>query len=513
MADPVNRPYWEEAIQKELTKLQALDTWDVVDLPPGAKTIGCRLVFALKYTPTGLIDRYKARLVAQGFSQRPGEDFIETFSPTIRAESLRVLLAITAAEDLKVRQLDVVSAYPRSKLHATVYIKPTEALREALKIKDRTKVLRLKTSLYGLKQSGREWYIEACRGLKTLGFEPLFSEPSIFRNPETGQLIGLHVDDIVVLGPDLQAVQATIDAIGRIWEIKDLGDIQVLLGIRVLRDRANKTLTIDQSTYIESLLEKYGLQGAKPIALPVTDREALTAGLPGEQLADQALYQSAVGSVGWVARGTRFDIAYILNQLSRFCSEPTVRHWNALVRVLRYLSGTVNYKLQFGGTGTHGPKLQGFCDADYAGDIDDRLSCSGGLYLLNSGAVVFTSTKQRSVALSTGESEYISAAETAKVGQWLRALLREIQRTQYLGDYLSVPIYSDNTACIALAKDPVAHARTKHIEVRYHYIRQLIAYGKMSLAYLRTEDMLADILTKPLSNTAFQRCIRGLLGP
>ena len=187
-----------------------------MDLPSERKPIGCRFVFALKYTPTGLIDRYKARLVAQGFNQKPREDFMETFSPTIRAESLRVLLAIGATKDLEIRQVDVVSAYPRSKLHATVYMRPTEALRQLLGIKDPRKVLLLKQSLYGLKQSGQEWYIEACRGLKTLGFEPLFSEPSIFKNPESGQLIGLYIDDIVVLGQDQQAVQATIDAISQI---------------------------------------------------------------------------------------------------------------------------------------------------------------------------------------------------------------------------------------------------------------------------------------------------------
>jgi hypothetical protein len=217
--------------------------------------------------------------------------------------------------------------------------------------------------------------------------------------------------------------------------------------------------------------------------------------------------------VGWVAKGTRFDVSYTLNQLSRHCNEPTIRHWNALIRVLRYLKGTKDYKLWFGVQGAYGPKLQGFCDADYAGDIDNRASCSGGLWLLNNGVVVWSSIKQRSIALSTGESEYIAAAEAAKTGQWLRGLLSELQRTEYLGEHLSVPIYSDNTACIALAKDPVAHSRTKHIEVRYHYIRQLVAYGKTTLAYLPTEKMLADILTKPLANIAFRRCIKDLLGP
>ena len=483
-----------------------------MDLPPKEKPVGCKFVFALKYTPTGLIDRYKARLVAQGFSQRPGENFVETFSPTIRAESLRVLLAIGAAEDLEIRQADVVSAYPRSKLHATVYMKPTEPLREALGIKDPRKVLLLNKSLYGLKQSGREWYIEACRGLKTLGFEPLFSEPSVFINPERNQLLGLYVDDIVVLGQGLQAVQATIDAIGQIWEIKDLGDIQVILGIQVLRDRLKRTLTLDQSTYIQSLIEKYRLQEATPVVLPINDRQVLTKGTLGEALCDQALYQSLIGGIGWVSRGTRFDISYVLNQLSRHCSEPTVRHWNALIRVLRYLKGTKGYRLTYGLESVYGPKLQGFCDADYAGDINDRQSCSGGLWLLNGGVVLWSSTKQRSIALSTGESEYIAAAEAAKTGQWLRGLLQELQRTYYLGEHLSVPIYSDNTACIALARDPIAHSRTKHIEVRYHYIRQLVAYKKTTLVYLRTEDMLADILTKPLPNIAFRRCIKGLLG-
>lgn len=512
LADPIYSAYWREAIQVELQKLQALDTWTVVDLPPGKKTIGCRLVYAVKYTPTGLIERYKARLVGQGFGQRPGEDYVETFSPTIRAESLRLLLSISAIEDLEVRQCDVVSAYPRSKLHAEVYIRLPQAIAEMLGIKGYNKALKLNTSLYGLKQSGREWYIEACRGLKTLGFEPLFSEPSIFRNTEIGQLIGLYVDDMLVLGKDLQAVQGTINAISTLWEIKDMGDVQVILGLQVHRDRPNKTLTINQSSYIHGVITKYGLQGATPIKLPISDRNALGKAMAGEPLADQALYQSAIGSIAWIARGTRYDIAYTVNQLASYCSEPTVRHWNALLRVLRYLKGTIDYKLQFGVDGLYGLKLQGFCDADYAGDIDSRASTSGGIWLLGGGPIVWLSTRQRSIALSTGESEYISAAEAAKIGQWLRGLLREIDRPTYLGKHLEVPIFSDNTTCIALTKDPIAHARTKHIEVRYHYIRQLVAYGKTTLTYLPTEDMLADILTKPLPVIAFKRCISGYLG-
>jgi transposase InsO family protein len=505
MSNPLYKAHWEQAISEELTKLQALDTWKIVTLPPGKKAVGCKWVFTVKYTPTGLIDRYKARLVAQGFSQVPGDDFLETFSPTIRAESLRILLALGTYEDLEIRQIDVVSAYPRSKLHATVYMKPPKALKCP-----KDAVLLLNRALYGLKQSGREWYIEACRGLKSLGFSPCFSEPSVFITTDRSVIIGLYVDDMVVLGDNLRAVQKAIQGIASLWEIKDLGDVSLILGLRIRRNRQERTLCIDQSEYIQGLIERFRLGDAKPLNLPINDRTALTIGQPGEQQADQGIYQEAIGCMTWVSRGSRPDITYVIGQLSQYCNEPTVRHWNAVVRVLRYLKGTINYSISYGKGKDEGPKLQGYSDADYAGNIVDRRSVTGHLYLLNSGPVTWTSTKQRCVATSTTESEYIGLSEASKQGQWIRALLRELQRTQYLSSTLSVPIFSDNQGCIALARDPVAHNRTKHIDVRYHYIRELIAFQKATVEYIPTEDMKADILTKPLPVIAFRRCIEGL---
>jgi hypothetical protein len=204
-AEALADPLWKAAIQEELTKLQALGTWKYAELLKGRKTVGCKWVFIVKYTPTGLIDRYKARLVAQGFSQSLGDDYLETFSPTIRAESLRVLLAIGALEGLEIKQVDVVSAYPKAQLHATVYMRPLKAL-ETLE----GTVLLLEKPLYGLKQSGREWYIEACRGLKTFGFRPCYSDPSIFITEDRSLIISLYVDDMLVLRKDLRAVSAVI---------------------------------------------------------------------------------------------------------------------------------------------------------------------------------------------------------------------------------------------------------------------------------------------------------------
>jgi hypothetical protein len=510
-AEALADPLWKAAIKEELTKLQVLGTWTYTKLPMGRKTVGCKWVFTVKYTPTGLIDRYKARLVAQGFSQSLGDDYLETFSPTIRAESLRVLLAIGALEDLEIRQVDVVSAYPRAQLHATVYMRPPKALGAP-----EGTVLLLQKPLYGLKQSGREWYIEACRGLKTLGFRPCFSDPSIFVTEDRSLIIGLYVDDMLVLGKDPQAVDAIIRGMKDIWEIKDIGDVDLILGLKVLRNRATGTLKINQTAYIQGLIDKFRLQDAKSVGLPIGDRNTLVQGTTDESQADQALYLQAIGGLMWVAKGTRADILYAVAQLSQHCNMPTIRHWNSVLRVLRYLKGTANYSVSYGSENpdpgdSTGPKLQGYCDADYAGDIIDRKSVTGHLYTINRGPVTWTSTKQRCIATSTTESEYIALSEACKQGQWLRALLRELQRTMLLGQDLTVPIFSDNQACIALAKDPVAHSRTKHIDIRYHYIRELIAGRKTTVDYCSTVDMTADILTKPLTLQGFQRCREKLL--
>ena len=506
--DPIHGAEWAEAIDEELKMLQSLGTWEPAQLPKGKKTVGCRWVFNVKYTPTGLIDRFKARLVAQGFSQVPGDDYLETFSPTIRAESLRLMLAIGAAEDLEMHQIDVVSAYPRSDLHAEIYMRLPEGLSSPT-----DGVLRILKSLYGLKQSGREWYIEACAGLKELGLGPLFGDPSIFATPDRSLIIGLYVDDMLIMSKDAGAVNRAVQHIKKRWAIKNLGEVNHILGLRVIRDRANRSVSLDQTAYIDRMIERFGLSGANPCPSPAADRNALEKGAGDEPEADQRLYQEAIGCLNWVTLGTRFDAAYVSGQLSQHCSAPTIRNWNGVLHLMRYLMGTRDLRLTFGGTGGSSLNLQGFCDADYAGDRITRRSVTGHLFLLNGGLVSWASVKQRCVATSTAEAEYIALAEASKQGQWLRSLLKELRRHKLLGKGEAVPIFSDNQACIAIAENPIAHRRTKHIDVRYHYIRQLVSFGKTTISYIPTKDMKADILTKPLPLPAFRACIGGSLMP
>jgi hypothetical protein len=315
---------------------------------------------------------------------------------------------------------------------------------------------------------------------------------------------------MLVLGADLVEVKKTIQGIAGRWEIKDLGDVAQILGLQVSRDRQKRTLRISQEPYIRALAREFDLGESKPVNTPISDRNAISRH-KDEAEADQRQYQRAVGSVMWAARGTRPDSQYLVSQLSQYCNNPAIRHWNALLRDIQYLNGTTNYSIEYKGGESEG--LQGYSDADYAGDPDDRRSVSGYLFLLGGGPITWTSVKQRSVAMSTTESEYMALSEACKQGYWIRALLGELNRYQYLPESRATPIFSDNQSCIALARDPVAHSRTKHIDVRYHYIRELVSFGKTTVDYMPTEDMLADILTKPLPYPAFKKLVKVLLRP
>jgi hypothetical protein len=247
-------------------------------------------------------------------------------------------------------------------------------------------VLRVKKSLYGLKQSGREWYIEACKG-------PLFSEPSIFATRDRKLVVGLYVDDMLILGKDPKAIDAAVSHIKKRWAIKDLGEARYILGIRIHRDRKRKLLSLDQLPYIEQMLKRFGLDKAKPCPTPTSDRNALVKGDVNEPQADQNLYQQGIGSVNWLAMSSRPDISYCCGMLAQHCNAPSVRNWNGVVHLMRYISGTKSLRIWIGGYGntegmevprllqgiggTLNSSLLGFCDADHAGDETDRKSVSG----------------------------------------------------------------------------------------------------------------------------------------
>jgi hypothetical protein len=507
--DPVYSIQWKAAIQDELQKLVQMGAFKPVQgTPKSQRKIGCRWVFDVKYTPTGLIDKFKARLVAKGFRQAYGTEYTETFSPTIKMDSLRSILAIGAANGWYIEQMDVVSAYLAGTLDEEIYMDAPEGLGHP-----KGTVVRLIKALYGLKQSGRVWYKKMESTLNSSGLEHTDSDWSVFTNKGHDLIVGIYVDDLVITGPNLAKIKALKATISLAYPVKDLGEIGACLGLNIVRNKKSGTLTIDQVHYIESMLQAYRMEDCTPVSSPIDGYESSAPGMPGEALADAQLYQQAIGSLQYCAIGTRMDISYALGRLSQHLAEPVVRHWNAVLRVFRYLKGTLYYQLSYGFGPSKGLSLEGFTDADYAGG-PDRVSISAYAFTFNGAAIAWSSKKQRTVSTSTVEAEYIALCTGAKQAVWLRELFIELGQDQFLSGNPGQPvrIYGDNQGALALVENPENHQRTKHIDVQYHYIRYLVDTKKVEVDYCPTDEMAADALTKPLARTKLLRCLRITFG-
>jgi hypothetical protein len=505
--DPIHSAEWKAAIKDQLDMLVAKRTFKPAKLPPGRRKIKCRWVFSVKYTSNGLIDKFKARLVAKGCSQTYGIEYLDSYSPTIRMDSLRALLAIAAANNWPLRQVDVISAYLAGHLDEEVYMEPPEGLDMPLGT-----TLRLLKALYGLKQSGRVWYHRIQEFLESQGLYRTDSDWCVFVNAERTLFVGVYVDDLVITGPSLSAINSLIAAIAVAFPVKDLGEIDFCLGLHVVRDDKAKTLTIDQSQYVENMLRAYRMEDCVPVATPIDGYESTAPALPNEPRADSQLYQQAVGSLQYASVGTRMDITYAVGRLSQHLMDPTIRHWNAVLRVFRYLKGTINYYIVFR-IGASDAVLIGFADADYASAID-RVSISAYVFTFNGAAISWSSKRQRTISTSTVEAEYVALCTGAKQAVWLRALFIELGQSQFLAKNpgKSVLIYGDNQGALALVENPENHARTKHIDVQYHYIRYLVGNGSVSIAYCPTDRMAADVLTKPLAKIKHMRCLETTFG-
>jgi Reverse transcriptase (RNA-dependent DNA polymerase) len=479
------------AIADELRSMAINNVWQLVDCPQGVNLVSCKWVFKVKRLPNGHIDKLKARLVARGFTQRYGIDYDETFASVVRTESLRILLAIAAMEDLEVHQLDVITAYLAGELEEEIYMAPPQGLPIT-----GSKVCRLLKGLYGLKQSARVWNRRIGAVLKKLGLIAIATDASIWVNKDCSIILALYVDDIVLLARQMQALESVKTALSKAFKMKDLGPISTVLGMRVRRDRARRLLWIDQSHYIQDILEEFQYADCRPVATPADGYEQLSPAAPEDTpFADIGLYQKALGCLNWLVRGTRPDLAFVVHKLSQFCHQPYRQHWQGVLRVFRYLKHTQTLAIQYGPS-TDG--LVGYTDTDYAADTLDRHSTMGYVFMLG-GAVTWSARKQQSISTSTTEAEYVGFCNAAKEAVWLRNLLQQIGRGAYAEH--TTRLYGDNQSALKLVANPEFHARSKHIDVQYHCVRELVEDGIVSVDYIPTADMIADCLTKPLKKT------------
>jgi Reverse transcriptase (RNA-dependent DNA polymerase)/gag-polypeptide of LTR copia-type/Integrase core domain/GAG-pre-integrase domain/Zinc knuckle len=500
LADAMRRPDWldwEKAIHEELTVLQDAKTWVLVDPPPGANIVSSKWVFRVKKDADGNIARKKARLVAQGFSQVPGVDYFDTYAPVARLATIRTVLALAARYDMELHQIDIKGAYLNGELtdDEVIYMRqpPGFASRE-----HPNRVCRLHKTLYGLKQSGRRWYQKLVRILvNALGFIQVEVDQAVFFKQSGDKLtiIVVHVDDCTIAATTIELVVDLKMRLREHVEITDLGELHWLLGIEIHRDREARTISLSQRSYIESIVRRYGFEDLKPISTPMDPNVKLSTTQNPSTGAQYAAmrhipYREAVGSSMYAMLGTRPDIAFANTVVSKFSGNPGMAHWEAVKRIYRYLIGTKDMWLTYGGEER---VLVGYVDAD-GSMAEDRHAISGYAFLIDGGAVSWSSKRQEIVSLSTTESEYVAATHAAKEALWLRSLI-----SQLFGNTAeATTIFSDNQSAIALTKDHQYHARTKHIDVRFHFIRWVVENGQLRLIYCPTADMVADTLTKAL---------------
>ena len=499
---------WERAMKSEMDSLHKNSTWELVHLPNGKRALPCKWVYKMKVTGNDGKPKYKARLVAKGFRQQQGVDFEEIFSPVVKMTTLRCVLALAAREDMELVQMDVKTAFLHGDLHEDIYMQQPEGFiekgREHL-------VCKLKKSLYGLKQAPREWYHKFHSFMLSQGYRRSDIDHCLYtKRAKDGSLLILilYVDDMLLAGTNINELAALKSKLNDTFDMKDLGDASHILGMRIVRDRDKKLLYLSQAEYIDKVLKRFNMERGKALSTPLPPYVKLCLNDCPKSDAEKVEmakvpYSSAVGSLMYAMICTRPDIAYAVGVVSRYMSNPGKKHWEAVKGVMRYLNGTKELCICFG---KKEACVLGYTDADYAGDMDKRRSTSGYVFNFTGGAVSWRSRLQNCTSMSTTEAEYIAASEACKEAIWLARLVGD------LGISVEVPtLHCDSQSAIMLAKNPVFHAKTKHIAVKYHFIRDVLEDKLMELVKVHTDDNPADLLTKGLASERFAHC-RALMG-
>jgi Reverse transcriptase (RNA-dependent DNA polymerase) len=457
-------------------------------------------VFKVKRDAQGRVERYKARLVAKGFMQREGIDFTETFAPVSKHTTLRALLARVAEEGLHLHQLDVKTAFLNGELEEDIYMVQPPGYEQG----GPGVVCQLRKALYGLRQAPRAWHTKLKAELEVLGFKASVSDAGLFvlNKGDYKVYLLVYVDDMLIASRDLGGVEEIKQVLGAVFDIHDLGVATYFLGMEISRDLDKGVVTLSQKKAVADVIKRFGMGEAKGKSTPLSVSSRLSKE-GGRQVGPTVPYMELVGSLMYLATCTRPDIAQAVGVLSRFMSCPTEHHWGTAKGVVRYLLSTQDVGLTF----TRGAgSLVGYCDADFAGDVDTRRSTTGYVFLLNGGAISWSSKVQVTVAVSTAEAEYMAAASAVKEALWLRKLFCEMGWDKG-GPVL---IQCDNQAALKLLVNPIVSARSKHIDVLHHFARERVARGEVKFEYCRTEQMIADCLTKAVPEHKFVSCCMGM---
>jgi hypothetical protein len=536
---------WVKATETEIKQIRAHKTWKLVPLPPGRKAIKCKWVFKIKRDTDGNITKYKARLCACGYSQKEGIDYVrlvekivyckgvhsfilrahvlvaqltdykEIYSPVARLESLRFFLAIAASQNLDIHKMDVTSAFLNGKLDEVVYMHQPAGFIDK-NFPDH--VCLILQNLYGLKQAPLVWHKTIKPHLKSMDFQSIPADPCIFIKwiGKTFALIYLHVDDLLIASPSENLKSIKSQLTGR-FEMTDEGVADSIVGIKVRKDPITKSLYLSNQLVASNIIQDYNMRDCYATATPIEDKTMSNADSPEVnspewQKMQLIPYRECVGRLINLSRMTRPDLAYAVSVVSRFLHNPGSRHWTAVLRILRYLKGTLDYELKVCSPTDHNSQTTnsltygGYTDADWGGNEDNAKSTSGSAFFIGSSLVSWSSKGQNTTATSTTYAEYIAAYHAATECVWGRSFLDSF----HLLPEEPTIIRCDNESAITLSKHHMINPRSKHFDTKYHYTRELSDNKVLELNHIPGKENCADMFTKPLRKHKFKKYVKQL---
>ncbi|GKB56521.1 putative ribonuclease H-like domain-containing protein [Tanacetum coccineum] len=482
---------WVQAMQEELLQFKLQQVWVLVDLPHGMKVIGTKWVYRNKRDERGVVVRNKARLVAQGYTQEEGIDYDEVFAPVARIEAIRLFLAFASFMGFIVYQMDVKSAFLYGTIDEEVYVSQPPGFVDPDHPK---KVYKVVKALYGLHQAPRAWYATLSTFLEKHGYKRGTIDKTLFikRDKKDIMLVQVYVDDII-FGSTKKSWCDEFEALMKSrFQMSSMGELTFFLGLQVKQNKAG--IFISQDKYVAEILKKFDLVNVKTAITPMETKVALTKDEEAVDV-DVHLYRSMIGSLMYLT-ASRPDIMYAVCVCSRFQVTPKTSHLNAVKRIFKYLKGKPHLGLWYPRESPF--DLEAFSDSDYGGSNLDRKSTTGGCQFLGQRLISWQCKKQTIVATSTTEAEYVAAANCCGQVLWVQNQLLD-----YGFNFMNTKIHIDNESTICIVKNPVYHSKTKHIEIRHHFIRDCYEKKLISVEKIHTDLNVADLLTKPFDGPRF----------